>query len=115
MKLSKLIEFSVEVPKCIEQWAKVATNCKGDAKCLDLAAKGLRECLDTAFPPSEKIEIESDKLNYILSSVFLLSNRLAKSIVALSELDTVVTMDLYQSEKNEKLSAKIDEIIAKFF
>ncbi len=53
-------------------------SCKGDAKCIDL---------DAAFPSSKKIEIESDKINYILSSVFLLSNRLAKSITALAELD----------------------------
>lgn len=115
MEIPYMIKFAVEVPKCIEEWAKVAVSCKGDAKCIDLASKGLRECLDAAFPSSKKIEIESDKINYILSSVFLLSNRLAKSITALAELDTVVTTNLKQTEKKETLKATINEIIAKYF
>lgn len=109
-------KFSVEVPMCIEQWAKVVINCKGEEKCIDLAAKQLRDCLDRAFPPSNKVEIESDKINYILSSVFLLSNRLSKSIKALSELDSAIsetTLDV--AAKNEKFSRKINELIDRYF
>lgn len=109
-----MIRFAVEVPKCIEEWSKVAINCNGDANCLDLASKQLRECLDTAFPPSNKIEIESDKINYILSSVFLLSNRLAKATIALAELDNAITTNL-EVNKNENLKNTLDEVIAKYF
>ena len=34
-----MIKFSEEVPKCIEQWAQVAVNCKGDPKCINIAGK----------------------------------------------------------------------------
>lgn len=109
-------KFSVEVPVCIEQWAKVIINCKGEEKCIDLAAKQLRDCLDRAFPPSKKVEIESDKINYILSSVFLLSNRLSKSIKALSELDSAISGTTLEGvEKDIKFGEKINEIIDKYF
>lgn len=109
-------KFSIEVPLCIEQWAKAAVNCKGEEKCIDLAAKQLRECLDSAFPPSNRVQVESDKINYILSSVFLLSNRLSKSIRALAELDCAIsTTGLEEATKDEKLREKIDELIAKYF
>jgi len=49
MEIPYMIKFAIEVPKGIEEWAKVAVSCKGDAKCIDL---------DAAFPSSKKIEIE---------------------------------------------------------
>ena len=107
-----LNKFSTEVPRCIEQWAKVASDCKGDQKCIDLAAKQLRECLDRAFPPSKTVVIESDKISYILSSVFLLSSRLSKSVKALAELDDAIST---LADSDEKLRNKIDEIIANYF
>jgi CII-binding regulator of phage lambda lysogenization HflD len=105
-------KFSTEVPMCIQQWAKIAMDCKGEEKCIDLAAKQLRECLDRAFPSSKKVEVESDKINYIISSVFLLANRLSKSIGALAELDNAIST---LHDKDEKFRDKIDEIIAKYF
>ena len=48
----------------------VAVNCKGDPKCIDIACKQLRECLDAIFPPSGNIESEKDKINYIFSVYF---------------------------------------------
>lgn len=110
-----MFQFSVEVPKCIEQWSQVAVNCKGDPKCMDLACKQLRECLNSTFPPSGNIEFESDKINYIFSSVFLLSNRLAKATVALAELDAALTSNLKETEKKENMKNIIDEIISKYF
>jgi hypothetical protein len=112
---SYMIKFSVEVPKCIEQWAQVAANCKGDPKCIDFACKQLRECLDAIFPPSGNIESEKDKINYIFSSVFLLSNRLAKATIALAELDATFTSNLQESEKKENMKKTIDEIISRYF
>jgi hypothetical protein len=105
----------VEVPQCIEQWYQVAVNCKGDPNCIDLACKQLRECLDATFPPSRNIKFENDKINYIFSSVFLLSNRLAKAMVALAELDAALTSNLKGKEKKENLKNMIDQIISKYF
>ena len=98
-----MIKFSEEVPKCIEQWAQVAVNCKGDPACIDNACKQLRECLDVIFPASESIQLEKDKINYIFSSVFLLSNRLAKATVGLAELDWALTSNLNETEKKENI------------
>jgi hypothetical protein len=110
-----MIKFSEEVPKCIEQWAKVAVSCKGDLKCIDIACKQLRECLDAIFPPSESIDAEKDKINYIFSSVFLLSNRLAKATIALAELDAGFTSNLQETEKKENMKKIINEIISNYF
>lgn len=110
-----MIIFSVEVPKCIENWSKVAVNCKGDANCLELASKQLRECLDATFPPSNKVEIESDKINYILSSVFLLSNRLAKATIALAELDNAITINSREIDRTQNLKKTLNEVISKYF
>jgi hypothetical protein len=90
-------------------------SCKGDPKCIDLACKQLRECLDAIFPPSGNIQSEKDKINYIFSSVFLLSNRLAKATMALAELDAIFTSNLQESEKKENMKKTIDEIISKYF
>lgn len=110
-----MIIFSVEVPKCIENWSKVAVNCKGDANCLELASKQLRECLDATFPPSNKVEIESDKINYILSSVFLLSNRLGKATIALAELDNAITINSREIDRTQNLKKTLNEVISKYF
>ena len=109
-----MVRFSVEVPNCIENWAKVAVNCKGDANCLELASRQLRECLDAAFPPSNRVQIESDKINYILSSVFLLSNRLAKATIGLAELDNTIS-NSQETDKNEHLKNTLNELISKYF
>jgi hypothetical protein len=110
-----MVRFSVEVPKCIENWTKVAVNCKGDANCLELASKQLRECLDAVFPPSNKVEIEGDKINYVLSSVFLLSNRLAKATIGLAELDKTISTSSGETDRNEKLKDTLNEVISKYF
>jgi len=89
-------------------------NCKGDPKCLELACKQLRDCLDAIFPSSTNIEFENDKINYIFSSVFLL-NRLAKSMVALAELDAALKSNLKETEKKENMKNIINEIISKYF
>jgi hypothetical protein len=110
-----MVKFSEEVPKCIESWSKVAVNCKGDANCLENATKQLRECLDATFPPSNKVEIETDKINYILSSVFLLSNRLAKATIALAELDNAITVNSRDIDTDERLKDTVNEVISKYF
>ncbi|MGZ5471279.1 MAG: hypothetical protein ACXWE0_06370 [Nitrososphaeraceae archaeon] len=48
------------------------------------------DSLDKIFPYSKDIEFEVDKVNYILSSMFFLSNRLAKATIGLAELDKLL-------------------------
>ena len=45
------------------------------------------------------MEFENDKINYILSSIFFLSNRLAKSVIGLSELDKQIDTLVKKREK----------------
>lgn len=62
------------------------------------------------------MEVESDKISYILSSVFLLSSRLSKSIMALAELDGVISSTSLQgAEKDEQVKERVDDIITKYF
>ena len=60
------------------------------ALCLGRSARQLRECLDAAFPDSKRVELESNKLNYMLPSVFFLASRLSKASQGLAEFDRVM-------------------------
>src|SRR5438128_2729997 len=84
-------EFSIKMVRCIADWSESALACNGNVQCLDDCAKDLRKCLDSVFPYSKNIEFESDKVNYILSSVFFLASRLAKASIGLAEFDTSIT------------------------
>ena len=120
-----MTDFSVNVSKCIADWGKSAASCNGDAECLDSCGRQLRKCLDDVFPYSKKIEFESDKVNYMLSSLFFLANRLAKASIGLAEFDKAITGikkigDISTEEKEnkelyEKVKNQIDEILAKYF
>ena len=69
-----MTDFSEGVSRCIAEWSKKAAECKGDIECLNESTKQLRGCLDSIFPYSKSIELETDKVNYIMSSVFFLTN-----------------------------------------
>jgi hypothetical protein len=86
-----MTEFSIKMARCIADWSKKAVACNGNIQCLDDCAKDLRICLDSVFPHSKNIEFESDKVNYILSSIFFLASRLAKASMGLAEFDTSIT------------------------
>ena len=122
-----LTEYSSNISKCLYSWAKVLQDCNGNTNCLEECGKELRACLDIAFPPSTKLEFESDKINYMLSTVFFLSNRLTKAITGLSEIDKAIG-DVVKEEKQslddskvenkrnyEKMEKEINEILAKYF
>lgn len=125
MKWSGVKEFSQEVIRCIAQWGKRSADCKGDVQCLEASSRDLRVCLDAAFPDSRKIEFESDKVNYILSSIFFLANRMSKATIGLAELDKKVseTKETIEAsiekkqntEDDAKMKELLDEIIAKYF
>jgi hypothetical protein len=121
-----LTDYSSSVLKCLVNWAQKSQNCNGDTNCIEENTKELRKCLDISFPPSTKLEFESDKINYILSTIFFLSNRLAKSITGLSELDKEI--ENFKKEEKDTLPDKdggnvkyakmektLDEILGKYF
>ncbi|MGN6347842.1 MAG: hypothetical protein ACTHME_09080 [Candidatus Nitrosocosmicus sp.] len=120
-----MTNYSESVLRCVVNWAQKSQDCNGNVSCIEENTKELRKCLDIAFPPSTKLEFENDKINYILSTIFFLSNRLAKSIVGLSEIDkeienikteekVKVTADI-NKETHSNLEKVLDEILAKYF
>lgn len=72
---------------CIFEWSKKAEECNDNIECLETCKKELIDNLDKIFPFSKDIELEADKVNYVISSMFFLSNRLAKATIGLAELD----------------------------
>ncbi len=120
-----MTEFSQAVASCIFEWSKECKDCNGDTQCLEQSARKLRKCLDAAFPDSKKVDLESDKVNYMLSSVFFLVNRLSKAIEGLAEFDRVMNSteqvgkkSLEEKENQEmytKFHEELDDILAKYF
>ena len=125
LKVILMTEFSKAVVNCITEWGKRSAACNGNSECLEQSARQLRECLDAAFPDSKKIELESDKVNYMLSSVFFLANRLSKATEGLAEFDRVMNSiekvgkaSLEQKENQQlqtKFQKELDDILAKYF
>jgi hypothetical protein len=122
-----MTEFSKAVVNCIVDWGKRSVACNGNTECLEQSARQLRKCLDAAFPDSKKVELESDKVNYMLSSVFFLANRLSKASQGLAEFDRVmssiekvgkVSLEEEKEENQElrtKFQKELDDILAKYF
>jgi hypothetical protein len=120
-----MTEFSKTVVSCIAEWGKRSAACDGTTECLDHSARQLRECLDAAFPDSKKVELESDKVNYMLSSVFFLANRLSKATEGLAEFDRVMNSiekagkASLEEKENQQLHTKfkkeLDDILGKYF
>src|SRR5919198_1499328 len=120
-----MTEFSKAVVSCIAEWGKRAAACNSSTECLEQSARELRECLDAAFPDSKRVELESDKVNYMLSSVFFLANRLSKASQGLAEFDRVMSsiekvskVSLEEKENQElhtKFQKELDDILAKYF
>jgi hypothetical protein len=111
----------------LSSWIKTLQDCNGNTNCLEECGKELRACLDRAFPPSTKLEFESDKINYMLSTIFFLSNRLTKAITGLSEIDKAIgdivkeenqSLDSSSEENKrnyEKVEKELNEILSKYF
>ena len=120
-----MTEFSTSVINCISEWSKRSADCNGNTECLEQSARHLRQCLDAAFPDSKRVELESDKVNYMLSSVFFLANRLSKAIEGLAEFDRVMNstekvgkVSIEEKENQEvhtKFVKELDDILAKYF
>jgi hypothetical protein len=120
-----MTEFSKAAINCIADWGRRSAVCDGNTECLEQSARHLRDCLDAAFPDSKKVELESDKVNYMLSSVFFLANRLSKAIEGLAEFDRVVNStekvgkasieEKENQEMHTKFQQELDDILAKYF
>ena len=120
-----MTEFSKAIVSCIAEWSKRSAVCNGDTECLEQSAKQLRGCLNAAFPDSKRVELESDKVNYMLSSVFFLANRLSKASQGLAEFDRVMksveklNKTSLEGKENQELHTKfqreLDDILAKYF
>jgi hypothetical protein len=120
-----LTDFSQGVSRCIAEWSKKTIECKGNIECLNECTRQLRQCLDSIFPYSKSIELETDKVNYIMSSVFFLTNRLAKSVIGLAEFDLALSkiekigkISLEQKENKELYEGfkqDLDDILSKYF
>jgi hypothetical protein len=123
--LTPMTEFSIKMVKCIADWSKKAVACNGNIECLDDCAKELRICLDSIFPYSKSIEFESDKVNYILSSIFFLASRLSKATVGLAEFDASISkieqigkasLESYENKKlYKKFESELNELLSKYF
>ena len=120
-----MTEFSNDMSRCLAEWGQKAVACNGNVECLDSCAKNLRKCLDIAFPYSKNIEYESDKINYMLSTVFFLASRLSKAAIGLAKFDNSFNnfreMSKNSLEANEnkqpnrKLRSQLEEIISEYF
>jgi hypothetical protein len=119
-----MTKFNKLFIECISEWSKKAGQCDSN-ECLEDCKKGLLESLDKIFPYSKDIEFEVDKVNYILSSMFFLANRLAKATIGLAELDTslenlkqVGKVSFEKKENNEtnnKFVHDLNEILENYF
>ncbi len=76
-----MTRYSTEMIDCLVTWTQELQNCNGDPDCIELCGKELRKRLDTIFPPSTKLEFDNDKISYIFSIIFFLSNRLNKALI----------------------------------
>jgi len=120
-----MTKFSNDMSRCIAEWAQKAVACNGSVECLDSCAKNLRKCLDIVFPYSKNIEYESDKINYMLSTVFFLASRLSKAATGLAKFDNSINniQDISKNsleenenrQPNKKLRSELEEIISDYF
>lgn len=124
MNETNMTHFHKLFIECIFEWSKKAEQCDSN-ECLEDCKKRLLDSLDKIFPYSKDIEFEVDKVNYILSSMFFLSNRLAKATIGLAELDKslenlkqVGNLSFEKKENNEtynKFVHDLNEILEKYF
>ncbi|HEU5121016.1 MAG TPA: hypothetical protein VFT71_08505 [Candidatus Nitrosocosmicus sp.] len=86
-----MTNYSIDIIESLTSWTKQLQDCKGDSKCIEQCGNDLRKRMDAVFPSSTKLEFENDKISYIFSTIFFLSNRLNKALVGLAETDKAIT------------------------
>lgn len=85
-----MTKYSIEIIDCLASWSQQLQNCNGDPQCIEQCSKELRKRLDTIFPPATKLGSDNDKISYIFSTIFFLSNRLNKALIGLAETDKAI-------------------------
>ena len=101
-----MTNFSNQIIDCLVSWTKELQNCKDDPKCIEECGKELRKRLDLIFPPSTKLEFDNDKISYIFSTIFFLSNRLNKALIGSAETDKAINNRV--SEEQSMIDKDID-------
>ena len=86
-----MTNYSTDIIECLSSWAQQLQNCNGDSKCIEQCGSDLRKRLDDIFPSSTKLDFDNDKISYIFSTIFFLSNRLNKALIGLAEMDKAIT------------------------
>ena len=93
-----MTNYYPEVIECMASWIQQLQNCKGDPQCIERCRNDLKTSLDSIFPPSTKLEFDNDKISYIFSTIFFLSNRLNNALIGLAETDRAIN-NLVKEEK----------------
>lgn len=93
-----MTNYYPEVIECMASWIQQLQKCKGDPQCMERCGNDLKTRLDSIFPPSTKLEFDNDKISYIFSTIFFLSNRLNKALIGLAETDRAIN-NLVKEEK----------------
>src|SRR6188474_1601673 len=108
-----MTNYSTEVIECLALWIKELQNCKGDPQCIEHCGKELRKRLDIVFPSSTKLEFDNDKISYIFSTIFFLSNRLNKALIGVTETDKAIN-NLVSEERTTTDKASDNQDIQEF-
>lgn len=108
-----MTNYSKDVIESLVTWAQKLQNCDGNSDCIRQSGQELRKSLDEVFPSSAKLEFDNDKINYIFSTIFFLSNRLNKALIGLSEVDNAIN-NLVTDKKQEVKDDSKDKDLGEF-
>ena len=93
-----MTNYSTDIIECLVTWTQQLQDCKGDSQCIEQCGSDLRKRMDAVFPSSTKLEFDNDKISYIFSTIFFLSNRLNKALIGLAETDKAITSLVSESQ-----------------
>lgn len=120
-----MTEYSKEIVDCIVTWTQQLQKCNGDPECIAQSGKDFRKNMDQVFPSSTKLEFDNDKISYIFSTIFFLSNRLNKALIGLAETDKALdnwvskeraTLNKVDDrEDRAKFESDLDNILSEYF
>jgi hypothetical protein len=108
-----MTNYSKDVIDGLVAWTQELQKCDGNPDCIRQSGQELRKSLDDIFPSSAKLEFDNDKINYIFSTIFFLSNRLNKALIGLSEVDDAIN-NLVTDKKQEVNGDSKDKDLGEF-
>jgi hypothetical protein len=120
-----MTNYCPEVIECMALWIRQLQNCKGDPQCMERCRNDLKNSLDSIFPPSTKLEFDNDKISYIFSTIFFLSNRLNKALIGLSETDRLInslvkeekttTNNNVDSQNQNEFQSQLNKVLSEYY